>query len=136
MRESIRRLGSRKRHYGVDERCVDDVTILDIAGPLADDDDVNICLRDTLTRFIQTGRVHLLVNLAEVPFVGSAGLGALAFGYISAKRRGGTLKLTGASRRVHDLLVITRLHSVFETFDRETEALASSAMAPPPQTPN
>lgn len=118
------------------ERCVGDVTILDITGPLTDDDDVNILLRDTLARLIQAGRVRLLVNLTEVPFVGSAGLGALAYGYISANRRGGTLKLTGASRRVHDLLVITRLHSVFETFDRETEAVASFAIAPPPQTPH
>ena len=118
------------------ERRVGDVTILDITGPLTDDDDVNIGLRDALARLIQAGRVRLLVNLAEVPFVGSAGLGALAYGYISAKRRGGTLKLTGASRRVHDLLVITRLHTVFETFDRETEAVASFVTTTPPQTPH
>jgi anti-sigma B factor antagonist len=115
----------------VRERCVGDVTILDIAGPLTDDDDVSIGLRDALTRLIQGGRVRLLVNLAEVPSVGSASLGALAYGYTSAKRRGGTLKLAGASHRVHDLLAITRLHTVFETFDHETEGVASFATTPP-----
>jgi anti-sigma B factor antagonist len=120
----------------VGERCVGEVTILDIVGPLTDDDDVNIGLRDTLTRLIQAGCVRLLVNMAQVPSVGSAGLAALAYGYTSATRRGGTLKLAGAAPRVHDLLIITRLQSVFETFDREAEAVASFTKAPPRQTPN
>lgn len=120
----------------VGERCVGEVTIIDVTGPLVDDDDVNIRLRDALTPLIQAGRVRLLVNLAELPSIGSAGLGAIAYGYTSARRRGGTLKLVGASPRVHDLLVITRLRSVFETFDREADAVASFTTAPPPQTPS
>jgi anti-sigma B factor antagonist len=80
--------------------------------------------------------VRLLVNIAAMPSVGSAGLAALAYGYTSATGRGATLKLSGASPRVHDLLVITRLRSVFETFDREAEAVASFTTAPPCQTPN
>jgi anti-sigma B factor antagonist len=119
----------------VGERSIGEVTILDIVGPLTDDDDVNIGLRDTLTRLIQAGRVQLLVNLAAVPSVGSAALGALAHGYISASRRGGTLKITGVSPRVHQMLVMTRLASVFDAFDREAEAVASFTATPPPQTP-
>jgi len=109
------------------QRWIGNVTIIDIDGRVTDDDDADILLRDTLKDLVTQGRLSLLVNLEGVPSIDSAALGAIVSAYASARRQGGTLKLLGVSARVHALLAITRLLSVFEIFDSEAEALTSFA---------
>jgi anti-sigma B factor antagonist len=113
------------------ERSLGNVTIVDIDGRITDEDDADLLLRDALQNLVQQGRVNLLLNLTGVPSVGSVALGAIAHAYTSATCRGGTLRLTGVSGRVYDLLTITRLRSVFEVFDSEADALASFATTRP-----
>jgi anti-sigma B factor antagonist len=112
------------------ERRSGDVAIVDVDGRITDDEDADIRLRETLKNLVMQGHTALLLNLERVPFVDSAGLGAVAYAYISAKRRGGTVKLLRVSGRVHELLTITRLASVLEMFDGEAEAVASFAKPP------
>jgi anti-sigma B factor antagonist len=80
--------------------------------------------RDTVRRLLESGRTRLVLNLANVPSIDSCGLGAIVQGYISARRRGGDLKLLNVSGRNHHLLTITKLLTVFETYDSEDEVEA------------
>ncbi len=69
------------------------------------------------------GRKHILVNLVNVTHVDSAGLGELVGAYTPVKKAGGSMKLLNLTKRLHDLLSITKLLTVFDTFDSEQEAL-------------
>jgi anti-sigma B factor antagonist len=67
----------------------------------------------------------MLLNLADVPYIDSAGLGEIVRTYTTVSRQGGQLKLVNLTKRITDLLMITKLLTVFETFDNEQEALKS-----------
>ena len=100
------------------------VTILDLSGKItlgAGD----TLLKDKLHSLLHQGKKHVLLNLADVNYVDSAGLGALVSAYTTVAREGGTLKLASITRKLQDLLSITKLLTVFETFDSEDEALRS-----------
>jgi len=112
------------------ERRSGHVAIIDVDGRITEDEDADVQLRQTLQNLVTRGETAVLLNLERVPVVDSSGLGAVAHGYISAKRHGGALKLVHVSARVHDLLVVTRLGRVFEVFDGEEEAIASFARPP------
>jgi anti-sigma B factor antagonist len=108
----------------VSERVIGDVTILDIQGNLglgaaADS------LRDKVRSLLQQGQRHILVNLAAVAFMDSAGLGEMVQAYVTANKQGGTLKLLHLTQRLHDLLLVMKLASVFECFDDEAIAVRS-----------
>lgn len=105
------------------ERTSGTVTIVDIAGKLTVNDSNQ--LRDKVRSLLQQGRTQLIVNLGGVPYMDSAGLGELVQAYATATRQGGTLKLLNTTSKLHDLLVITRLATVFESFDSEAAAVAS-----------
>jgi anti-sigma B factor antagonist len=77
--------------------------------------------RDTVRRLLESGRARLVLNLASVPYIDSCGLGAIVQAYVSARRHGGDLKLLNVSGRNHRLLTITKLLTVFETYDSEDE---------------
>ena len=111
------------------ERQVGDVTILDLHGKIliGEGDDA---LRDAVTRLVDGGRGKILLNLADVPYIDSSGLGAIAQAYTSAWRRGGELKLLHVRHRNRHLLTVTRLISVFEVFDSEDEAVRSFGVDP------
>ena len=81
--------------------------------------------REALRGLFAGGRARLVLDLANVPFVDSCGLGAMIQGYIWARRRGGGLKLLNVSGRNVHLLTLTKLLTVFETFDSEEEAARS-----------
>ena len=86
-------------------------------------------LRDKLRSLVQQGRRKLLLNLAEVNYVDSAGLGAIVQSYTTVTNQGGGLKLVNVTKRIQDLLAITKLLTVFDTFDNEAEAVTSFSTA-------
>lgn len=108
----------------IDERAVGDVTILDVRGKmtLGEGDEL---LKDKVNSLLHQARTKLVLNLAEVPYVDSAGLGEIVRTYTTVSRQGGRLKLLNLTKRITDLLSITKLLTVFETYDSETEAIKS-----------
>jgi anti-sigma B factor antagonist len=108
----------------IEERVVNDVTILDLKGKitLGEGDEA---LREKINQLISQGRKRLLLNLAEVPYIDSAGLGEVVRTYTTVSRQGGQLKLVNLTKRITDLLSITKLLTVFEAFESESEALKS-----------
>ena len=111
------------------ERTVTDVTILDLEGRLTIGPDAEL-LRDTIKRLVSQGRTKVLVNLAKVPYVDSGGLGELVHCHVSAKKVQGEVKLMGLTSRITDLLAITRLVTVFDTYETELDALVSFRATP------
>jgi len=108
----------------IEERAVGDVTVLDLKGrvTLGEGDEL---LKDKVNSLINQGRRKLILNLAEVPYVDSAGLGEIVRTYTTVSRQGGSLKLLSLTKRITDLLSITKLLTVFETFDAEDDAVKS-----------
>ena len=106
------------------ERTVNDVTILDLKGKmtLGEGDEL---LKDKINSLLAAGRKKLLLNLEGVPYIDSAGLGEVVRTYTTVSRQGGSLKLLNLTKRIEDLLSISKLLTVFETYDSETEAVQS-----------
>lgn len=113
----------------IKERVVKGVSILDLSGKIVlGEGDVQV--KERIKDLLADGQRRVLLNLAEVNYIDSAGLGTLISSYTTAKREGGNLKLVNLTRRIQDLLAITKLITVFETFDNEAEALASFSSQP------
>ena len=108
----------------IEERIVNDVTVLDLKGKLTLGDGDEL-LKDKINSLIQQDRKSILLNLEAVPYIDSAGLGEIVRTYTTVSRQGGKLKLVHLTKRITDLLMITKLLTVFETFDTESEALKS-----------
>jgi len=108
----------------IEERVIGDVTILDLKGKmtLGEGDEL---LKDKINSLIHQQQKKLLLNLEGVPYIDSAGLGEIVRTYTTVSRQGGNLKLVNLTKRITDLLSITKLLTVFETFDNEPEALKS-----------
>jgi anti-sigma B factor antagonist len=106
------------------ERTVNDVTILDLKGKmtLGEGDEL---LKEKINSLLAAGKKKLLLNLEGVPYIDSAGLGEVVRTYTTVSRQGGTLKLLNLTKRIEDLLSITKLLTVFETHDSEAEAVQS-----------
>ena len=100
------------------------VTVLDLSGRITLGEDGNL-LKDKLQSLLHQNKKNILFNLAQVSYVDSAGLGAIVSAYTTVTREGGTLKLANVTKKLQDLLSITKLLTVFETFDSEDEALRS-----------
>ena len=82
-------------------------------------------LKDKVNSLVNQGHKKIVLNLAEVPYIDSAGLGEIVRTYTTVSRQGGSLKLLNLTKRITDLLSITKLLTVFETFDSENEAVRS-----------
>ena len=110
------------------ERTVNDVTILDLKGKmtLGEGDEL---LKDKINSLLAAGKKKLLLNLEAVPYIDSAGLGEVVRTYTTVSRQGGSLKLLNLTKRITDLLSITKLLTVFETFDAEKDAVGSFSAA-------
>ena len=108
----------------IEERVVGGVTILDLKGKitLGEGDEA---LKDKVHSLVNQDRKKILLNLEGVPYIDSAGLGEVVRTYTTVSRQGGSLKLVNLTKRITDLLSITKLLTVFETFDTEAEALKS-----------
>ena len=111
------------------ERTAGDITILDLKGRLNTGDGAEL-LRDKVTSIVFQGQTKVLLNLAGVPYMDSGGLGELVRCSMAARRANGAVKLVSLTSRITDLLTITKLLTVFDTFDTEKEALASFSTAP------
>lgn len=110
------------------ERRVGDVTILDLAGKLTLTDEPGL-LKGKITSLIQRGEKQIILNLGNLSLCDSSGLGELVACYTSAWRGGGAIKLANTGRRLQDLLVLTKLYTIFESYETEAEALASFTVA-------
>jgi anti-sigma B factor antagonist len=108
----------------IDERAVDGVTILDLQGKMLIGEGDEL-LREKINQLVENGTERIVLNLAEVPYVDSAGLGEIVRCYTTVSRKNGKLKLLHLTKRIHDLLSITKLLTVFETYDTEEEAVKS-----------
>jgi anti-sigma B factor antagonist len=106
------------------ERTVNDVTVLDLKGKmtLGEGDEL---LKDKINSLLAAGKKKLLLNLESVPYIDSAGLGEVVRTYTTVSRQGGSLKLLNLTKRIEDLLSITKLLTVFDTYDNEAEAVQS-----------
>jgi anti-sigma B factor antagonist len=108
----------------IEERTIGDVVVLDLKGKitLGEGDEL---LKDKIHSLMNQERKKIVLNLANVPYVDSAGLGEVVRTYTTVSRQGGSLKLLNLTKRITDLLLITKLLTVFETFDSEAEAVRS-----------
>jgi anti-sigma B factor antagonist len=106
------------------ERWIGDVTIIDLTGRMTVEDGVDI-FRDAVRQLVRQGRLKLVLNLRDAPYIDSTALGETVRAYTTAMRLGGALKLLNVPPRVHELLVVTKLLSVFDQFDDEAEAVKS-----------
>jgi anti-sigma B factor antagonist len=106
------------------ERTVSDVTVLDLKGKmtLGEGDEL---LKDKINSLLAAGKKKLLLNLESVPYIDSAGLGEVVRTYTTVSRQGGSLKLLNLTKRIEDLLSITKLLTVFDTYDNESDAVKS-----------
>ena len=109
----------------ISERTVSGVAILDIDGPITLGQGSAELLSDKIRSLLQQGQRQLIVNLAGVPYIDSTGLGALVHSFATATRQGGALKLLNSTKKLHDLLVITKLATVFDSYDSEAAAVQS-----------
>ena len=112
----------------IEERTVGDVLILDVKGriTLGEGDEI---LKDKVNSLLNQGLKKIVLNLAEVPYIDSAGLGEIVRTYTTVSRQGGSLKLLSLTKRITDLLAITKLLTVFETYESESEAVQSFSSA-------
>jgi len=112
----------------IEERHVGDVIVLDLKGKvtLGEGDEL---LKDKVNSMVNQGHKKIVLNLAEVPYIDSAGLGEIVRTYTTVSRQGGSLKLLGLTKRITDLLSITKLLTVFETYEKEADAVRSFSAA-------
>jgi len=112
----------------IEERTSGDVKILDLQGrlTLGEGDEL---LKDKINSLLLQGYRKLILNLESVPYIDSAGLGEIVRTYTTVSRQGGNLKLLHLTKRIEDLLAITKLLTVFETYDSENEAVSSFTSA-------
>ena len=108
----------------IDERAAGKVTVLILKGDLKLGDGQAL-LKDKINSLLHQGRKHVLIDLGGVGYIDSSGIGELASAFTSAAKAGGSIKLLNLTKRVRDLLAITKLLTVFDTFDTEKEALGS-----------
>src|SRR5690348_17121115 len=106
------------------ERQAGDVTLLGLSGEVRIGEG-SITLRDTIRNLADQGKKKLLLNLGGVKYIDSSGIGELIANYTTVSRQGGQLKLLNLTEKVQDLLVITKLLTVFDVYDNEAEALSS-----------
>jgi anti-sigma B factor antagonist len=112
----------------IEQRSVGDVIVLDLKGKmtLGEGDEL---LKDKINSLLQQGHRKVILNLEEVPYIDSAGLGEIVRTYTTISRQSGSLKLLNLTKRITDLLSITKLLTVFETYENEADAVRSFSSA-------
>jgi anti-sigma B factor antagonist len=107
-------------------RQVDGVTIVDLSGRITLGEG-SVVLRDTIKDLLGKGQKKILLNLGDVSYIDSSGIGELVSAFTSVRNQGGELKLLHLTKKVHDLLQITKLYTVFDVKDDEAGAIAAFA---------
>ena len=105
-------------------RQVDGVTIVDLSGRITLGEG-SVVLRDTIKDLLSKGQKKILLNLGDVSYIDSSGIGELVSAFTSVRNQGGELKLLHLTKKVHDLLQITKLYTVFDVRDDEAGAIAA-----------
>lgn len=105
-------------------REVEDVTILDVSGRIILGDETSV-LRKAVRDLISNGKKKIILNLAQVSYIDSSGVGELVASYTAVRNSGGELKLLNLTKKVHDLLQVTKLYTIFDIKDDEFMATKS-----------
>lgn len=105
-------------------RQVNSVTVVDMSGRITLGEG-SVVLRDTIRDLLSKGDKKILLNLGNVTYIDSSGIGELVSAFTSVRNQGGELKLLNLTKKVHDLLQITKLYTVFDIRDDETAAIGS-----------
>lgn len=108
----------------ISTRTVDAVTIVDLEGKLILGEDTEQ-FRTQVRELVQSGAKKVLLNMGNVNYIDSSGVGELVRAYASASSQGGQLKLLGLTKKIHDLLTVTKLLTVFEAHENEKQAIES-----------
>ena len=108
----------------VSTRQSDGITIVDFRGRITIGDG-SVTVRDTVHELLSKGQKRILLNLGDVNYIDSSGIGELVSAFTAAKKQGGELKLLNLTKKVHDLLQITKLYTVFDVKDDEVLAVRS-----------
>ena len=108
----------------ISTRQVDGITIVDCSGRITLGEG-SITLRDTVSQLLTKGQKKILLNLGEVNYIDSSGIGELVSAFTTVRKQGGELKLLNLTKKVHDLLQITKLYTVFDVKDDEAAAVKS-----------
>jgi anti-sigma B factor antagonist len=109
----------------IEEKMNGEVTVIKITGDITLNQGGDVLLKDKIQSLLQQGRQKLVLDLGGVSYVDSAGLGQLVQIHATTKSKGGSLRLANVTKRLKDLLVVTKLVTVFDSYDSEAEALAS-----------
>ncbi len=105
-------------------RQVEEVTVVDLSGRITLGEGSTV-LRDTVRELLGRGQKKILLNLGDVTYIDSSGIGELVSGFTTVSNQGGSLKLLNLTKKVHDLLQITKLYTVFEVHNEEAAAIRS-----------
>ena len=103
-------------------RQVEGVTVVDMSGRITLGEG-SVVLRDTIRDLVRKGQKKILLNLGDVTYIDSSGIGELVSAFTAVRREGGELKLLNLTKKVHDLLQITKLYTVFDIKDDEATAI-------------
>ena len=108
----------------ISERQAGDITILDMDGKVTIGEG-SVALRNAIRRLLGEGKNKILLNLGKVGYIDSSGIGELVSSFTAVNKEGGTLKLLNLTQKIQDLLAITKLLTVFDVYESESEALSS-----------
>ena len=108
----------------INERQAGDVTVLDMSGKITIGEG-SVALRTAVRRLLEEGKKRILLNLAQVSYIDSSGIGVLGSSYTAIGKAGGQLKLLNLTQKLQDLLTITKLLTVFDVYESEADALNS-----------
>jgi anti-sigma B factor antagonist len=108
----------------IKERKVGEIVILELSGKITIGEG-SVQLREAVSRLLEAGRNRIILNLSAVSYVDSSGIGELVSRYTTTKNTGGRLKLLNLPKKIKDLLMITKLLTVFEIYEDEQAALES-----------
>lgn len=109
----------------IDEKINGDVAIIKVTGDITLNQGGDVLLKDKVQSLLQQGHRKLVLDLGGVAYVDSAGLGQLVQIHATAKNKGGALRLANVTKRLNDLLVVTKLVTIFDSYESEAEAVAS-----------
>jgi len=109
----------------IDQKMSGDITVVHISGDITLNQGGDVLLKDKIQSLLQQGHRKIVLDMGNVSYVYSAGLGQLVQVYATTSHLGGSLKLLNLTKRLKDLLVLTKLLTVFEAYDSESEAVKS-----------
>ncbi len=109
----------------LEQRVTGDIAVIKITGDITLNQGGDVLLKDKIQSLLQQGHTKLVLDLGGVSYVDSAGLGQLVQIHATTKNSGGALRMANVTKRLKDLLVVTKLVTVFDSYDSEAEALAS-----------